>query len=78
MRKLQGALNSSNPKQEGEVQTMIPRFANGNLTPNEELDVYPQTQEIILASLSPESRAREEAETQRLKGLIEDDAVKDT
>jgi hypothetical protein len=52
---------------------LIPRFKNGNLVPNEELDVYPQTQEIILASLSPEVRAKEEAETERLKQLEEKD-----
>jgi hypothetical protein len=36
----------------------IPRFANGDLVPNEELDVYPQTQEVILASLPPEVRVQ--------------------
>ncbi len=47
----------------------IPRFANGDLIPNEELDIYPQTQEVILASLPPEVRAREEAESKRLQRL---------
>lgn len=51
----------------------IPRFKNGDLIPNEELDVYPQTQEIILASLPPEVRAREDAESKRLKQLRDKD-----
>lgn len=49
----------------------IPRFKNGDLIPNEELDEYPQTQEMILASLPPEIRAREAAESKRLKELQE-------
>lgn len=55
---------------------MIPRFKNGDLIPNEELDEHPQTQEMILASLSPEGRAREEAETERLRRLKKDDRLR--
>lgn len=52
---------------------MIPRFKNGDLIPNEELDEYPQTQEVILASLSPEAQTREKIETERLKQLFQDE-----
>jgi len=43
------------------------RFENGDLIPNEELDIYPQTQEVILASLSPDIAEEVSAETKRLK-----------
>ena len=45
---------------------MIPRFKNGDLVPNEELDVYPQTQADRLGSLSLSDRMNELAETERL------------